>query len=65
MPNEKAVVPVLGVLVDPVWSCKETFECDGFVHDIVPSLWATLVNKVDKDSTPKITDRPSDRKSVV
>jgi hypothetical protein len=59
MPNEKAVV--LGVLVDPVWSCGMPIERDSgeTVHEIVSSLWATLVNQVDKDSTPEITDLPS------
>jgi hypothetical protein len=59
MSNEK-VITVLGVLIDPALSCGMTVEHgESTVHNIVKSLWATLVNQLNKDSTSEIADCPA------
>lgn len=59
MSNDSEKVLVLGVLVDSVWSCGEVVERGKTIHDIASSLWATLINQVNKDSTTEIIDLPS------
>jgi hypothetical protein len=58
MSNDSEKVLVLGVLVDSVWSCGKVVERGKTIHDIASSLWATLINQVNKDST-EIIDLPS------